>query len=1321
MRLSPGDVVAERFEIRRQAGAGGMSLVYAARDRTTGGPVALKILDGDRASVSRFVRETRVLSELHHPAIVAYVAHGAFADSTPWLAMEWLEGEDLSERLARAPLSTAEAIALTARVAEALAAAHARGVVHRDVKPSNLFLPGGAIDRVKVLDFGIARVSFGDQTQTNSRIGTPAYMSPEQARGTPPPSPASDVFALGVVLHQSLTGQRPFTGDDSMAVIARILLADPPHVREARPEIPVELDALVWRMLAKDPLQRPGDGGAVATALAAIAQLTTTGGGDAPTLGAGEHRLTCLILARDVPAELVPAIERAAAGFGARVEPMADGTVALLLGGAGVATDLTAQGARCALAVRAIAPGAIMALVTGRVISTSHATVGEVIDRAVAVLRTPGTAASVTRSTQRDRPPMGSPFDSFGTTMASGLLDDVTTPNPRLDDDATAPILLDDVTAGLLDARFELEGSGRHLALRGEREASDATRTLLGKPTLFVARDAELATLEASYAACVDEPAPRVVLITAPPGVGKSRLRQELLRRLALRTPAPEVLLGRADPTSAGAPFGVLADAIRRATGLRDGEALEVRRHKLRARVGRPRAGDDAERVAEFLGEVIGTPFLADDRVELAAARADARLMSDQIRRAIEDWLAAEARARPLVLVLEDLHWGDAPTAETVDAALRNLADLPLFVVATARPELHEHLPGLWIERGLVEIRLPELGKKAAEKLVAAALGAAASPERIAWVVERAGGNALWLEELVRAAAEGKDDASPSTLVAMVQARLERMEPDARRMLRAAAVFGETFWAGGVAALTDERGTLAPWLDALIQREVIVRRGAGRIRGEVEYAFRHALVRDAAYAMLTPDDRALGHRLAAAWLESSGDRDPVRLAEHHERGGAPEQALTWWLRAAEKALAACDLAAVLAHVDHALACGAAGPTLGTLRLVAAEAHEWRGEFALAARTAREAMRWLPTGDAMWFAAVGVCATALGVQGQAGELEALSNELDGVIRDDLGVFDLNRVAVAGARLIEQLIITGHLVRADRLLGTLERAASARPRGPAVAARLHAAVALRARYAGDVAANLLAVDAAIAACHAAGDRRGLCVHQERLGYARLELGDAAGAEAALRYALAGALPLGLRNVVATARHNLGLALSRLGRHREALEVETEALAAFTASGNRRMRGAALEYLALIHLAAGDVVEAERAAREAVRVASVAPALPLNQAESWAILARALLAQALAEEALDVADRGLALLERLGGIDDGESIIRLTHAEALAAAGRQREAHEALARARQRVLERAARIGDPELRAGFLAGVPENRRTLELADAWLAPTGP
>ncbi len=215
--LEPGEVVAERFVLERLAGEGGMGSVWRAHDRLRAEPVAVKVQRRrlDRAAVERFAREAQVLAELHHPGIVRYVAHGAARDGALFLAMEWIDGETLAARAAAGPLRVGEAVALLRAVADALAAAHARGIVHRDLKPQNLMLPGGDVGAAKVVDFGIARwddVLYA-LTGTGIVLGSFGYMAPEQARGVRDLDARVDVYALGCLAFEALTGRRPFVAE----------------------------------------------------------------------------------------------------------------------------------------------------------------------------------------------------------------------------------------------------------------------------------------------------------------------------------------------------------------------------------------------------------------------------------------------------------------------------------------------------------------------------------------------------------------------------------------------------------------------------------------------------------------------------------------------------------------------------------------------------------------------------------------------------------------------------------------------------------------------------------------------------------------------------------------------------------------------------------------------------------------------------------------------------------------------------------------------------------------------------------------------------
>ncbi|HVK67804.1 MAG TPA: serine/threonine-protein kinase, partial [Polyangium sp.] len=182
--LGIGETLGGRYELVRLAGTGGMGEIYEARERSTGKRLAVKVLrPGRDDAAARFERETAILSTSSHPHIVRYVARGVLPSGEPWLVMEWLEGEDLASRLQRGPLGIAEGVRLLRAAAEALGAMHARGVVHRDIKPGNLFLVGGRIEGLKVLDFGIAQLPGASRlTDTGLILGTPGYMAPEQAR-----------------------------------------------------------------------------------------------------------------------------------------------------------------------------------------------------------------------------------------------------------------------------------------------------------------------------------------------------------------------------------------------------------------------------------------------------------------------------------------------------------------------------------------------------------------------------------------------------------------------------------------------------------------------------------------------------------------------------------------------------------------------------------------------------------------------------------------------------------------------------------------------------------------------------------------------------------------------------------------------------------------------------------------------------------------------------------------------------------------------------------------------------------------------------------
>ena len=424
MVMHTGDVVGGRFELHEVAGTGGMGMVFRARDRETGDLVALKVLGGASDDRQRFAREITHLAAITHPRVVRFVTHGITTDDEPYLVMEWVEGESLQHRLEHAGLTLAEAIAVGIQVADALGEIHQRGLVHRDLKPANLMFERGDLAHLKLIDFGIARALTDGNglTLTGMLVGTPGYMSPEQARGIRDVDARADAFSFGCVLYECITGWNAFAGEHSMAVRAKILFADPAPLQRLSPEVPVDLAALVDRLLSKRVEERPRDGREIAQALRSLGPMPATAA--RPTVGEEIHtvalrgtprRQDFVVLAGypgqldgtgdgdTIPASALRAITDAVFKIdpAIRIERIAGGAVVVQVpGSSGEAAprERAALAGRCAQECRRALPTipiAILAVTQAPVIARGER---DAIDRAVdalfkATLRAPGRPA----------------------------------------------------------------------------------------------------------------------------------------------------------------------------------------------------------------------------------------------------------------------------------------------------------------------------------------------------------------------------------------------------------------------------------------------------------------------------------------------------------------------------------------------------------------------------------------------------------------------------------------------------------------------------------------------------------------------------------------------------------------------------------------------------------------------------------------------------------------------------------------------------------------------------------------------------------------
>jgi len=1277
---------------------GGMGQIFRATDLQTHSSVAVKILlEGRAEEAERFVREISTLAQLDHPGIVRYITHGMRASGSPYLVMEWLEGEDLAARLARGPLLVKEALTLLSRVADTLAVAHGGGIIHRDIKPSNLFLRNGRFDRVMLLDFGIARTrASASVTHTGVLVGTPAYMAPEQVKFQEKVRECTDIFALGCVLMECLTGNAVFKATHVMAILAKILLHEPPRLHDLRPDLPAELDSLLALMMAKDPEARLQNGSALVAALAgsetwstpavpAISPVRTSLTGD-------EQRIISLLLVgpeiSSTNAEGPDSKDSSsisAEHFG-RVAAMHRANFVILMDGSAVVTfmnpmqlgphahfDVPAQAARCALALQALAPYRPIALATGRGIVQGKLPVGEAIDR------------------------------------AANMLAQIDTN----DSSALPQILLDETSAHLLDGRFEIRGEKNRLLLGGVRESG--MRTLLGKSTVFVGRVVEMRVIEDCWRSVVEESLPSVVLIIGAPGIGKSRLAHEFLSRIQPGETNAVIWRGSADALSAGSALALLGRALRDACNLEEGGSLESRRQKLTERVVRHVKPADAERITEFIGELVGITFPGSPGSPLHAARHDARLMAEQLRQAFEDFLDAESAAHPVMLVLEDLHWGDLPTIRFIDTAVRNLSDRPIFILASGRSEVEDRFPKLWDGLASQKMRLRPLSAKASAQIVTRCLGDSADENTTKRIVTLAEGNAFYLEELVRATVENAlldktaTIEAPESVLAMIHSRLEALPADARRYLRAASIFGEVFFRGGLEELLGQSSQSVIFdavLDDLVTREVIQKKPQCRIDGDVEYTFRHALLREGAYTTLTQADQKLGHRLAGIWLEKHGEVDSMLLAHHFERGGDALRAAGAYRRAAEQALGADDLAAAIERADRGVLCGATDEELGALRLAQAEAHNWQGELVLSQQRAKEAMALLaPTSNA-WYRAHQHAIDAAGKLGEVDNVEFLAECVCNT-NPDPDCTSARTICLSVC--VNHLIYGGRYGAADKLIAALANTVNGGDQSPQALGTYYQMRGIRASGAGDPSGFCEHHELALRFFEQAGDRRNACLMRHNLAFGIAELGDYSGAEAMLRSLLPVAKRMRLHEIAAGTLQNLGRILAFRGAFAEGRQVQKNAIDTFREHGHSRAMGLGQSYLSELEFLAGDFETAERLARAAIE--SLADVPPLR-AGALANLARVLVAKGQLEAAQMAADEAFIMLEILETIEEGETTVRLVYAEALYANGRMDEFRRAITSAQRHLFAKADRIRDPAGRARFLSAIADNARTLELA---------
>jgi class 3 adenylate cyclase/tetratricopeptide (TPR) repeat protein len=923
-----------------------MGAVYRAFDETLDRPVAIKRLLPtlvDQSRALRFRREARMAARLNHPSIV-HIYEIVETPEGDWIVMELVEGKTLDRLLREGRIDLPRAVRYAREVAEGLSEAHAQGIVHRDLKAANVMVTAGG--RVKILDFGLAKAYQGDVDQEISTpgtvVGTCHAMSPEQAQGLTVDH-RSDLFSLGSLLYEMVTGLSPFHAATPTETLARICAYDPDPVARLEPTVPKELSELTHRLLQKSAAHRPQSSWEVAAALermeragvlegvprraaAAVTEVHTRvdGGSRDPLRTASPPPLTSIerrqmtVLCCELADAARPDVEPSQAfdpetlyELMMQVRPLVQMAVQRydgLLGNAVGHRLLVYFGYPQAHeddAWRAVRTGLDL---VGEV--EAHLASVPGLGRVRPTLRVgihTGTAVVSSNPHAPDPVVLGGTLDVALRLLAA------TEPGVVVVSAATRSLVHRGVVAEALAPLPPTSGSGIALVPYRVREGNDSGEEVMFDLAPLVGRDRELDLLLTRWDQARSGTG-QAVLLTGEPGIGKSRLLRAFRERVneAAGTGTVRWLQAHGTPYTQNSPLHALVQLLQRTIS---SESAATPPQQLAALL---RANGLGEALPLFVSllDLPPTP-------EQALPSMPPERQREETLDALVALFLEMAEREPLVLLVEDLHWLDATTLAWLDRLIDQVPSAPLYLVMTLRPNTLE-VP--WAARAQVtQITLGALTHDDTERLIRFLTGDhALRPQVQQHIVAKTDGVPLFVEELTRSVIEGGDSGEwrelPTTLRDSLTARLGRLGT-AKEVAQLASVVGRAFALPLLSAVSSHPpDQLDRELRQLVQSGLVHRRGFG---AQARYAFKHALVRDAAYDSLLRRERQQIHLRIADALEDqkrAGAEDVLSevVGYHYMAGEQFGRAFECFAGAGQLAMGRSAHAEAIGHLHKAL-------------------------------------------------------------------------------------------------------------------------------------------------------------------------------------------------------------------------------------------------------------------------------------------------------------------------------------------------------------------------------------------------------------------
>ena len=957
------------YEITEEIGSGGMATVYRAYQPSMDRHVAIKVIRSsilhDKDLRERFQREARLIARLEHPHLLPVYDFDGEHDP-PYIVMRYLEGGTLKQVHQKGPVPRGEFLFLLRQLAGALDYAHRQGVVHRDLKPSNVMIDreGNAF----LTDFGIARAAGGDKdlTGTGLMIGTPGYMSPEQARGDGKVDRAADIYSLGVIAFETLTGSAPYEHENGFEVILAHLNSPIPRASERARDLPKAVNAVLARAMAKAPGDRYATASELVDALMralkikpsdapseirsmtqtiSVDQLNArrkaaaepeTPSGSTPSeqqrqmtaVSIDVKELAEILYEKGADAERVRAamdplwavLTAIAKEFGGTVHSRAEEVGLILWGRDRAREDDSENAIRAALAMRA------------KLLAQTRQALGAKWEP-TEENPLPFRAGITTGAVLLERDTASGSYTASGAPITlAGRLKDAAPPGE---------ILVAHETFTLVRGVFNFQ-QREPLRIRGRKDPIDVYVVTQAKPRAFrlrargiegvetrmIGREIELRLLQEALTLTLEDGDTQVVTVVGEAGVGKSRLLYEFSNWIDLQETTVWFFQARATQPSMLQPYSLTRDLFSFRFQILDSDTLAVVHEKFVKGIAEF-LGTGSERKANFIGQLVGFDFSTQPGMEAALKEGD--LFRREAQGYLGELFTTASKANPVMIHVEDIHWADDRSLDLINNLVRENTDLPLFVLCMARPSLYERRPQ-WGEgqRFHERIQLEPLSQLSSRRLVRELLKNV--PEVPAalrdLVVDRADGNPFYIEELIKALIDDrvivKGDPTwsvdttrlssvriPATLTGVLQARLDTLPPGLHQLLQRSSVIGRIFWDAAVIHLSQESAGLTPaevhsMLEELRAREMILRREESGFAGTVEYVFRHAIFRDVTYETVIPRQRRMLHKLVGDWLlEIGGERageHTLLVAEHYARAEEPALASAQLRNAGERAL-----------------------------------------------------------------------------------------------------------------------------------------------------------------------------------------------------------------------------------------------------------------------------------------------------------------------------------------------------------------------------------------------------------------------------------